>query len=158
MISFTIDPAVFDELIAYGDATPDVEVCGALLGQKDKTNWLCDEFIPLTNVSHHDHGVHYIPHPNELFQALSKTRHMNKDALKDLVGIFHTHPNNEPYPSSTDILGAGYEGAYVIYSPSRKLITAHYYDGHPIVFDQIYIHKTGEVEGDQPEWLDESLL
>ena len=153
MKSFTIDPAVFDELIAYGDASPDAEVCGALLGQKGETDWICDEFIKLTNVSPHDRGVHYIPHPNELFQALQKTKHMNKNANKDLVGIFHTHPHNEPYPSSTDILGAGYEGAYVIYSPLKRLITAHYYDGHPIVFNQVDIFKTGEVEGDD-SWPD----
>lgn len=158
MQSFTIDPVVFDELIAYGDATPDVEVCGALLGQKGETTWICDEFIPLTNVSHHDHGHHYIPHPNELFEALSKTKHMNKNALKDLVGIFHTHPYHDPYPSSTDILGAGYEGAYVIYAPAQRLMTAHYYDGHPIVFDEVHLFKTGEVQGEQPEWPDEFLL
>ncbi len=147
MQSFTIDPAVFDELIAYGEATPRVEVCGALLGQKSEDgNWLCDEFIPLTNVSPHHHGAHYIPSPDELFQALNKTRHMNKKAEKDLVGIYHTHPMFEPYPSSTDILGAGYEGAYVIYSPMKKQITAHYYDGHPIVFDQVPMRTHG-VEG-----------
>jgi len=117
------------ELVNYGNSSLDKEVCGFLLGQKtSEGEWLCDEFKTLTNVSDNKE-VHYIPEPNEMFVALSETRHMNKQAKKDLVGVFHTHPHHEAQPSITDLTGAGYMGFYIIYSPKYNQFNSFFYDG-----------------------------
>lgn len=135
MFILTISQEIYDQLVAYGEESPTEEVCGALLGKKfADDSWVCDEFIPMTNVSTEGHSHHYVADPNELFQVLSKTTLMFDDAEKDLVGIFHTHPNHEPTPSITDIGEAGYEGAYLIYSPNLQRMSAHYYDGSLPVF------------------------
>ena len=130
-----ISKDIQEELIRYGDSSPDKEVCGLLLGNKFSVNgalnsadWLCDEFRPLTNVSDNKE-VHYIPEPTELFKALKDTTHMTKGATKDLVGVFHTHPHHEAKPSITDLTGAGYMGFYIIYSPKYNQFNAFYYDG-----------------------------
>ncbi len=115
-------------LINYGDQSPTKEVCGFLLGKKSDSVWECDEFIPLTNISD-SQEVHYIPEPNEMFKALNKTTHMDSQADKDLVGVFHTHPHHRAQPSITDLTGAGYQGFYFIYSPKYNELNAFYYDG-----------------------------
>jgi proteasome lid subunit RPN8/RPN11 len=113
----------------YGDASPSLEVCGVLLGTKTSdTEWLCDEFVPVTNVSPMP-PVHYIPHPNEFLNVLKRTTHFSDDAEKDLIGIFHTHPNNVARPSIIDITEASYLGAYIIYSPRLKEMNTFYSDG-----------------------------
>jgi desampylase len=119
---------VYAKLVSYGNSSP-VEVCGALLGKKNGGSWACDEFVPMTNVSTLDKGSHYVPDPNEFFQVIKRTTHMTSDAEKDLVGIFHTHPNNRATPSITDVMGAGYEGIYIIHSPKYLEVKAYYYNG-----------------------------
>ena len=124
------------ELIAYGDQSPSKEVCGFLLGRKDnESSWVCNEFRPLTNISDHK-AVHYIPEPNEMFKALNETTLMNKEATKDLVGVFHTHPHHEARPSVTDLEGAGYQGFYMIYSPKYNELNTFYYDGGEPNFEE----------------------
>ena len=126
-----ISPDIHQELITYGEGSPSLEVCGALLGHKtSEDEWTCDEFIPMTNISAENPEVHYIPEPQELFAVLDKTTHMHKDAKKDLVGIFHTHPNSLPIASVTDLYGAGYQGFYLIYSPRFKQMGHYYYEGY----------------------------
>ena len=120
---------VYSELISYGNSSPAYEVCGALLGQKTDDAWKCDEFVPMTNVSTQNKGSHYVPDPNEFFQVIRRTTHMTPNADKDLVGIFHTHPNNLANPSVTDVMGAGYEGIYIIHSPKYNEVKAYYYNG-----------------------------
>ncbi|MBC8436899.1 Mov34/MPN/PAD-1 family protein [bacterium] len=143
MIKLNILKEVFDEVVVYGDNSPNYEVCGAFLGKRDESsidNWLCDEFIPMTNVSTMDQGVHYVPDPNEMFQMLSRTTHMDKDADKDLIGIFHTHPHNLPIPSQTDLNGAGYRGFYMIHSPKFEETQTYFYDGGDPVFNKTTIN------------------
>lgn len=129
-LSLQVRSKVIEEMTDYGDSSPSLEVCGALLGTKlSGNNWLCDEFVPVTNVSPMP-GVHYIPDPNEfLNNVLKRTTHFSNDAEKDLIGIFHTHPNSPPRPSIIDIQEASYLGAYIIYSPRFKEMNTFYSDG-----------------------------
>ena len=121
---------IVNAMITYGDNSPDTEVCGALVGKANKSSYTCTEFIPIQNVSNKNKEVHYIPDQNEFFNVLKTTTHFNTQNNLDLVGIFHTHPHHAPIPSSTDIMGAGYAGIYIIYSPKFKEIKSYYYDGH----------------------------
>tara|TARA_Y100000361_G_C11026782_1_gene272583 strand:- start:163 stop:618 length:456 start_codon:yes stop_codon:yes gene_type:complete len=120
---------ILEAMINYGDNSPELEVCGALVGKSDESSYTCTEFIPLTNRSNKNKAVHYIPDQNEFFNVLKRTTHFDSNSNLDLVGIFHTHPHHAPIPSETDILGAGYAGIYVIYSPKLKEIKSYYYDG-----------------------------
>ncbi len=135
-----ISPETYQELVKHGEDSPVHEVCGALLGTKtDEDYWECDEFVPLTNVNRETPEINYMPDPNELFQVLNRTTHMNDDADKDLIGIFHTHPHHEPRPSITDLNGAGYQGFYLIYSPKFEKMGAYFYAGDAPIFEDAYI-------------------
>jgi len=128
-MKLNVTKEILEAMIKYGDNSPDLEVCGALIGETDESSYTCTEFIPLTNRSNKDKAVHYIPDQNEFFKVLQRTTHFDKSSKLDLVGIFHTHPHHAPIPSHTDIFGAGYAGIYVIYSPKYKEIKSYYYDG-----------------------------
>ena len=109
-----------------GQNEPHDEICGALLGNRDKGD--ITTYIPLTNISP-TKSCHYIPDPNEWLQVLKKTTFLNKKSKWDLIGLFHTHPHCAPIASSTDINEAGYEGLYWIYSPKDNSSNFYYYDG-----------------------------
>ncbi|MBC8410401.1 MAG: Mov34/MPN/PAD-1 family protein [Rhodobacteraceae bacterium] len=129
-MELTISQAVYNQVISYGESDKANEVCGAFLGTKrTATEWTCDEFIPMRNISQKGRGSNYTPDPNELFKVLSQTTHMNRDAKKDLIGIFHTHPHHAPIPSSIDVHGAGYKGFYMIYSPKYTDEKTYFFDG-----------------------------
>lgn len=149
--------SVWIEMHKYGEASPDYEVVGAMLGQHvDDKNFMCDEFIPLTNVAEQNVDRHlvggkhlapesrYVPEPNEMFQALRKTTLMNKDAKKDFIGIFHTHPHHASYASMTDIYGAGYAGFYPIFSLQDKQTNVFFYDGINRGFDKAELTLIGD--------------
>lgn len=115
------------KMIKHGCSDMEQERCGMLLGLKrSSNNWIANEFIPITNVHHETEYKHYRLDPNEFIEVLSDTTHINDEANKDFVGIFHTHPNNRPIPSRFDIDGAGYNVFYIIYSPEFNSISNHF--------------------------------
>ena len=123
-----INDTLFQSMMCQGNESPREEICGALLGTKDRGEVIITDYIPLTNISENK-LVHYIPDPNEWFKVLQKTT-LNKDSELSLVGIYHTHPQSPPIASHTDIEEAGYEGIYIIYSPKYKECNTYYYDGN----------------------------
>ena len=127
-VEAVIRSSLMDTVTNSGDLSPAEEICGALLGKKDKDIWKITEVIFLTNISHNK-SMHYIPDPNEWIKVISDTTFLNEEADKDLIGIFHTHPNSKPIASTVDIEEAGYEGVYWIYSPKFKESKFYYYDG-----------------------------
>ena len=106
------------------------KLLGLWLAKKQGNSWKCEEFIPLTNISTENKEVHYVPDPNEFMSMLRKTTHVSSSAESDFLGIMHSHPNNRPIPSVTDVQGAGYTGVYIIHSPKFKETRAYYYDGN----------------------------
>lgn len=127
-----VSKGILQQLQEYGNEHSTVEVCGVLTGQvsEDEDVWEVKEFTPTTNVTDGEfESVHYIPDPGEFFQIIRNTRLVSKKADKDFIGIFHTHPNNLPIPSITDINEAGYKGIYIIFSPKYKNLGFYYWDG-----------------------------
>ena len=128
-MNFNISKDTLYEMTSYADDSPD-EIVGAIVGKKQGNSWKCEKFIPLTNVSTENKEVHYIPDPNEFMGMLRETTHVSPKAENDFIGIMHSHPNNKPIPSITDLQGAGYTGVYIIHSPKFKETKAYYYDGN----------------------------
>ncbi|MNI20267.1 CysO-cysteine peptidase [compost metagenome] len=88
------------------------EACGVLLGAAAAGGMHIDRYLPMRNVA--PDPLHaFVPDPQEWVAALYLT--------PAPVGIFHSHPHTEPWPSSADIrglssLGAGFQ-VYLIGSP-----------------------------------------
>jgi proteasome lid subunit RPN8/RPN11 len=128
-MNFSISRDILYEMTSYANSSPD-EIVGAMVGKKQGNSWKCEEFIPLTNISTENKEVHYVPDPNEFMSMLRKTTHVSSSAESDFLGIMHSHPNNRPIPSVTDVQGAGSTGVYIIHSPKFKETRAYYYDGN----------------------------
>lgn len=89
--------------------TPAQECCGLLAGR--------DEIITAIVAARNTHpnpAVAYEIAPQELFRVMKKLR---EDKLQ-LLGIYHSHPRGDNFPSATDIERAFYpDTPYFILSP-----------------------------------------
>lgn len=89
--------------------TPEQECCGLLAGR----DGIITEIFPARNV-HPNPAIAYEIAPQELFQFMRESR-----ARKlQLLGIYHSHPGGDNFPSATDLERAFYPDApYFILSP-----------------------------------------
>lgn len=99
---------VFERLLSEARLNPSIECCGLLAGR----DALISAVFPARNALQSAKG--YEIAPEELFSIF---RRMRAEALEHL-GIYHSHPQGENFPSPLDIDEAFYpEAAYLILSP-----------------------------------------
>lgn len=97
-----------EQIIAQARSEAPHECCGLLLGRGDAV----DEVFPGRNVDETPR-IRYLMDPRDQLRAF---RRMDERGW-DLVGIYHSHPQTEAYPSETDKSRALYpEARYVIVS------------------------------------------
>jgi [CysO sulfur-carrier protein]-S-L-cysteine hydrolase len=88
---------------------PAQECCGLLAGRDE----IISEIFPAQN-AHANPATGYEIAPQELFRVMKKLR----DEKLQLLGIYHSHPRGENFPSRTDVERAFYpETPYFILSP-----------------------------------------
>lgn len=121
-------PNTLQFLIELGEYSPtDEEICVALTGEVRNNVQVINSFTPFTNSA--DDKLHkYIPDPLEWLQFIKVTYPFNPQASpkKGFLGIYHTHPQNEAYPSIKDVDGTGYKGIYLIHSPFKNQLHAYW--------------------------------
>jgi proteasome lid subunit RPN8/RPN11 len=101
--------AVFDRLLAEARANPNIECCGLLAGH----DAVISAILPARNVL--QSATSYEIAPEELFALF---RGIRSEKLQHL-GIYHSHPNGENFPSPSDLERACYpEAAYFIICPN----------------------------------------
>ena len=85
-----------DELVAHAIEQQPSESCAMLLGKKVGDNWNVEEVFLTQNVDNSQ--TNFTISPEELLEGyqLAEKRHL------ELVGVFHSHPNSDAIPSSTD--------------------------------------------------------
>ncbi|MCC6627154.1 MAG: M67 family metallopeptidase [Chloroflexi bacterium] len=91
--------AVAAAIIEHARALHPRECCGLLAGRNGQVL----RRYPITNMD--QTNVFYLMEPREQYQALREI----DDTGWDLIGIYHSHPASEAYPSRTDITHACYE-------------------------------------------------
>jgi proteasome lid subunit RPN8/RPN11 len=115
---------ILERLQAEARRQPAVECCGLLAGREGVITTL----YPATNVL--ASATRYEIAPEELFRLFRRMR----AAGFELLGIYHSHPSGENFPSALDIERAYYpEAAYFILSPvpeaARPVRAFHICDG-----------------------------
>lgn len=96
------------EIIAHSVAASPSEACGILAGKKDRVL----RVYQMKNVSEKPELCYFMDPPEQL----KVFKDMRRKKL-ELVGIYHSHPQSEPYPSARDVEMAYYPGAvYAIVS------------------------------------------
>ena len=88
-----IPQAIHDDLLAHARAGYPLETCGILGGAED----VVSEFYPMTNTD--QSRQHFLMEPKEQFAVVKDLR--AKD--KDLVAVYHSHPDTPARPSEEDI-------------------------------------------------------
>jgi len=93
-----ITPSVFEQILHHARQEAPNECCGLLTG-KGSTISRCH---PTTNILKSE--VQYSIDPLELFQFFREIRSSQESHL----GIYHSHPSSEAYPSRADVEQAFY--------------------------------------------------
>lgn len=102
-----IKKSYLDEIIAHAREEFPNEACGILAGKDKKVA----KVYKMTNTE--KSPMRYFMDPKEQFKAIKQMRVEGVE----MVGIYHSHPNVRPYPSSHDVELAFYpESSYVIVS------------------------------------------
>jgi [CysO sulfur-carrier protein]-S-L-cysteine hydrolase len=72
------------------------ESCALLFGKSENENLVVKEIFLTDNAE--KSPINFTISNEQLIKAYQKA----EDKKMEVVGIFHSHPNSEPYPSSTD--------------------------------------------------------
>jgi [CysO sulfur-carrier protein]-S-L-cysteine hydrolase len=100
---------IFDAIREEAAKAPTQECCGLLAG----SDAIIRTIFPARN-AHPNPAVAYEIAPQELFRLMKEIRAKQLE----LMGIYHSHPRGENFPSPTDIERAFYpETPYFILSP-----------------------------------------
>ena len=85
-----------NELVTHAIGQQPSESCAMLLGKKVDDNWNVEEIFLTQNVDNSQ--TNFTISPEELLEGyqLAEKLHL------ELVGVFHSHPNSDAVPSSTD--------------------------------------------------------
>lgn len=107
MAAAQIKRDILDALVRHAQEESPRECCGLLMGEGDTVTL----HRPMKNVL--DSNVRYAMDPQGLFQFFKDLR----TAKHKHLGIYHSHPVSEAYPSETDVRESFYpDCAYFIIS------------------------------------------
>ena len=85
-----------DELVTHAVGQQPSESCAMLLGKKVDGAWNVKEVFLTQNID--DSQTNFTISPEELLKGYQLAEKMHLE----LVGVFHSHPNSDATPSSTD--------------------------------------------------------
>ena len=85
-----------DELVAHAIEQQPSESCAMLLGEKIDDAWNVKEIFLTENMDNSQ--TNFTISPEELLKGYQLAEKMHLE----LVGVFHSHPNSDAIPSSTD--------------------------------------------------------
>jgi proteasome lid subunit RPN8/RPN11 len=75
-----------------------LEACGLLLGRRNVDAITIDELVMSANVASGDRRRRFMIDPQLQFETLRALRGTGRD----VIGVFHSHPGGEPFPSQSD--------------------------------------------------------
>ena len=85
-----------DELVTHAVGQQPSESCAMLLGKKVDDDWNVKEVFHTENIDNSQ--TNFTISPEELLKGYQLAEKMHLE----LVGVFHSHPNSDATPSSTD--------------------------------------------------------
>lgn len=94
-----IDRGAWDRMVAHAQATYPDECCGAMLGVSENGVTRVKEAVEMENAFDGEQRQRYEIRPEDLIQADREARRRGME----LVGIFHSHPDEDAYFSATDL-------------------------------------------------------
>jgi len=112
MIALILRKSEYKEIIDHCIETFPFEACGLLAGTIENNQYKVLKIFKMSNIAE-DPAKNYLMDPKEQFNVFKQ---MRKQQLC-FLGIYHSHPISDPFPSKKDIAMAYYpEAIYVIVS------------------------------------------
>lgn len=113
----------FGQIVEQGLAGKPLEICGLLAGRRSPDAHLeegalaiVQEIYPIDSEDQSEKTYTLNP-----LQQLRAEKDANKKGL-EIIGIYHTHPATQPYPSPTDVKRAHWEGADDLMYPDYSFL------------------------------------
>jgi proteasome lid subunit RPN8/RPN11 len=75
-----------------------LEACGLLVGRRDVDAITIEDLVMSANLADGDRRRRFMVDPQLHFETLRSLR----GSAREVIGVFHSHPNGEPYPSDSD--------------------------------------------------------
>lgn len=93
----------FDQIVAQGLEGKPLEICGFLVGRSGASSENQKEVLEVIPVESDDKSA--LTYQMNPLQQMRAERDVRNRGL-EIIGIYHTHPATEPYPSKTDVAQA----------------------------------------------------
>ena len=94
-----IEKTAFEQMKAHAEATYPNECVGAMLGRNENGNKLVDRSVKLENSAEGSQRAYYQLSNEHLLEADKAGRAQGRE----LIGIYHSHPDADAYFSETDL-------------------------------------------------------
>ena len=101
-----------DKLIEICEKGFPNEVCGVLIGKKNKEIFIIHDYYICENLNKERSIDRYELNPIDYIKAEDRAKKSNAS----IIGIYHSHPNHPAIASETDKMFAWPDMAYLIYS------------------------------------------
>ncbi|MEO8288413.1 MAG: M67 family metallopeptidase [Chloroflexota bacterium] len=113
-MTFSLTEAVHSEITSHAEAGYPNEICGILLGKDGDGGRVIKSAMRIENSFEADEQYHrFLITPDDMFRAERQAR---REGL-DVLGVYHSHPNEEARPSEYDRDHAAWTGwSYIIVS------------------------------------------
>lgn len=107
-----IEKEVWEKIIKLSEQGYPFEVCGILVGKIEKDKKRITMVYPTENINRERARDRYEIDPREILRTEEKIRACGKE----IIGFFHSHPDNPPIPSIFDRKRAWPLYSYIIVS------------------------------------------
>jgi proteasome lid subunit RPN8/RPN11 len=106
------------------------EICGVLTGPVSNDLGRVTKIHLVENISELIPQTHFIMNPQGFYDVLKQTNWIDESLTDTFLGIIHSHPNDNFWPSHWDKAAARdgkvNEGAYIIYSARDAAMNVMY--------------------------------
>ena len=100
-----------DEIRQHGERDYPFECCGLMLGRFDSDRKMIFEIYPISNAREEEAKRNrFLIRPEELIRGEQRAR----DKGLDVVGFYHSHPDDRPVPSQYDLEHAWPTYSYIV--------------------------------------------
>ena len=117
-----ITPAAYQQITVHAEAGYPNEICGILLGSDSEGGHTISGALAIENSFAVDEQYHrFLITPQDMFRA----ERLARQQQLDVVGVYHSHPDDEARPSAYDRDHAAWtEWSYIIISVEAGRATA----------------------------------
>jgi proteasome lid subunit RPN8/RPN11 len=111
-----LTPQQYAQIVEHGLQGKPLEICGLLVGHQSEGRTEVVEVHPVDSRDLSELTYNMDPLQQMKIERDAQSRHLQ------VVGIYHTHPATQPYPSKTDVARAHWDGTQDLLFPGYSYL------------------------------------